>query len=629
MVTRLSAVTADDFLADGLSCVRKGPGSPKGPKSPKRRPSQSTISQVERSSEIAGEQEEVAIALDLGSPVRRSPQGTSSSKSQQSSDGAGKLEEKEVDFVLGAPKRRSPQHTGSSKLQQGSGRAGEQEDAEVDLDLGSPTRRSPQHTSSSRSQQNSGRAGEQEEGEVQSVELQLGSPIRRSPQGTCSSQSHQSSGRACEQEAGEVDLDLEERKQLDAPVRHWIAPGGWQGDHSRSKGSSSSETAKDLKRNSLPRYAAVASEEELEETINSPVGSPPWQQLSEHAGSGGSGYSVEAISSSAVPRADAASGLLRLGDVALGPELGFGRTGRVWSGLNKKTGGAVAVKVVSEDFIEAGEVELRVLESLDDPHIVRYLGHDWRQDGCRRELVIFMEQMPGLSIYSALQQFGAFDADTAGRYACHVLLGLQALHNQGICHRDLKSSNVLLGSRGKCHLADFGCSRTAGTMESSKLHTVCGSPAWMAPEVLMGGGYSYSADIWAVGCLVLEMVTGLAPWAACAFDNEVVAMMRIASGNSTPLDVLPSECALSSSCRDFVQQCLQRDPQTRSAVKDLLQHAFVADASDASLLDTTPAVPRWGFLWDSENFDSSIVKHDVTSSPDNFMSQTFRSIDPK
>merc|ERR1711965_596221 len=130
--------------------------------------------------------------------------------------------------------------------------------------------------------------------------------------------------------------------------------------------------------------------------------------------------------------------------------------------------------------------------------------------------------------------------------------------------------------------------------ESCKLYTVCGSPAWMAPEVLLGGGYSFPADIWALGCLVLEMASNLAPWAACAFDNEVVAMMRIASGDVTPLDVLPAECVLSSSCREFVKQCLEREPQKRSTVEELLGHVFVAYADDPAAAASPGSPPRWG-----------------------------------
>lgn len=384
---------------------------------------------------------------------------------------------------------------------------------------------------------------------------------------------------------------LEQQSQ----ARRWIAPSG------------------------LPRHIAVASEEELEEIVNSPSTSPSsCQQISPLSTSSSSRQSPsakrfskpfsemvssgkhepeETMLSSVAPVVDRrdSGGSLGLKDVIVGPMLSFGRTGRVWSGLNKRTGSAVAVKEISEEHVDAGEAELLVLE---------VNGH--------RDLMILMEQMPGLSLHCALQQFGPLDSNTTGRYTRQVLLGLKSLHDLGVCHRDLKSSNVLLGSCGECRLADFGCSRTAGTMDASQLHTVCGTPAWMAPEVLLGGGYSFPADIWALGCLVLEMATGLAPWASCSFDNEVVAMMRIASGDDTPLDVLPPDCSLSSSCKEFVRMCLQREPQKRSEVGELLLHSFVAYVDDDTVATSTGAVPHWDFVWDSGDFDSSIVKDEYS-----------------
>lgn len=149
------------------------------------------------------------------------------------------------------------------------------------------------------------------------------------------------------------------------------------------------------------------------------------------------------------------------------------------------------------------------------------------------------------------------------------------LHEHRVCHRDLKCDNILIDVSGSCKLADFGCSRRLDVSPEGStiiMKSVKGSIPWMAPEVLMGQGYGKSSDIWAVGCLVLEMALGRNPWGH--FDNIMQAMYRIGMGTKGP--EIPE--SMGTPCKNFVDRCLSRDPKQRPTAPELLDDPFVRTA---------------------------------------------------
>jgi tRNA A-37 threonylcarbamoyl transferase component Bud32 len=268
---------------------------------------------------------------------------------------------------------------------------------------------------------------------------------------------------------------------------------------------------------------------------------------------------------------------LRLADIALGDIIGKGAMGTVYRAMIKVTGEQIAVKVVLKEaagdeaaLIEALDNELTILQNLDHPRIVRYLGHELESD----KLVIFCEYLPGGSISSAIRQFGAFEEETISAHVRQILEGLKYLHENRIIHRDLKAANCLLDLSGAVRLADFGCSKKIENLGGSTviMKTMKGSIPWMAPEVIMGEGYGRAADIWAVGCCVVEMATGKHPWAG-RLDNVLQAMYRIAMCDEH-LDIPPK---LSPNCQDFIQKCTNRNPKLRPTAAELLNHPFVTN----------------------------------------------------
>ncbi|WOK99821.1 mitogen-activated protein kinase kinase kinase NPK1-like [Canna indica] len=262
-----------------------------------------------------------------------------------------------------------------------------------------------------------------------------------------------------------------------------------------------------------------------------------------------------------------------------GELIGCGAFGHVYMGMNLDSGELLAVKQVligttgaskekAQAHVRELEEEVKLLKNLSHPNIVRYLGTT-RED---ETLNILLEFVPGGSISSLLGKFGSFPEAVIRMYTKQLLQGLEYLHRNGIMHRDIKGANILVDNKGCIKLADFGASKQVAklaTMNAAK--SMKGTPYWMAPEVIVQTGHSFSADIWSVGCTVIEMATGKPPWSQQF--QEVAALFHIGTTKSHP----PIPEHLSSEAKDFLLKCLQKEPNSRPSASDLLQHPFVTN----------------------------------------------------
>lgn len=258
-----------------------------------------------------------------------------------------------------------------------------------------------------------------------------------------------------------------------------------------------------------------------------------------------------------------------------GETLGCGMLGTVCKAMDQNTGQMMAVKEVlfdSQDqaddkFRAALQNEISLYKDLKHPQIVSYLGDDYI-DG---RLYIYLEYMAGGSISQMLSQFGAFDESLIVRYMRNLVEGLEYLHTRGppILHRDIKGANILVGLDGTAKLSDFGCSKRS---HHTAVHTLRGSVPWMAPEVMKEQGYGRKADIWSLGCVLIEMATAASPWGH--FDNCIAAMVRIAMTQETP----PIPGHLSNKCRSLTEACTRRNPKERPNATELLCHDLLSGA---------------------------------------------------
>ena len=276
-----------------------------------------------------------------------------------------------------------------------------------------------------------------------------------------------------------------------------------------------------------------------------------------------------------------------------GELIGAGAYGRVFMGMNELTGGLIAIKEMvftqdNEKEMKSLQREVSLMRKFAHPNIVAYLG---TEVGDANTLYIFTEWVPGGSLQSLLKKFGRFKESVVQNYTLQMLKGLKYLHENGVVHRDIKGSNILVDDRGNVKLCDFGASKqvTGGnnnlggqTIQGDNL-SLKGTPYFMAPEVITQTGHGRKADVWSLGCTVLQMSTGQPPWKALNFGNISALMYHIANTAEAP----PMPDDMSPELRSFLNSCFLRNPLTRPSINELLQHPFVQGVGDPKSWEQT------------------------------------------
>uniref|UniRef100_A0A3Q0KFS2 Protein kinase n=1 Tax=Schistosoma mansoni TaxID=6183 RepID=A0A3Q0KFS2_SCHMA len=220
------------------------------------------------------------------------------------------------------------------------------------------------------------------------------------------------------------------------------------------------------------------------------------------------------------------------------------------------------------------ETEVRIMLQLDHPNILRLFG---AVHCVKRGFVdLFIEWMPGGSITSLLQQYGAFNESITLNYGIQLIRGLAYLHKHGILHRDLKGANLLIDSTGTViKISDFGASaRLSGeqSVAGQFQGQVIGTFSFMAPEVLRGETYGRACDIWSVGCCLVEMLTSKPPWHDARLTNRFALMFTIATSNSPP--TYPKD--LTTDLIAVLDACFARNPSDRPTANQLLTYNVFA-----------------------------------------------------
>ncbi|XP_066427150.1 serine/threonine-protein kinase PAK 3-like [Molothrus aeneus] len=259
-------------------------------------------------------------------------------------------------------------------------------------------------------------------------------------------------------------------------------------------------------------------------------------------------------------------------------QIGQGAFGTVYKGLDRATGGEVAIKKMSlrGQNRERAVNEILLLKDKKNPNIVNSLD-SFLVDG---DLWLVMEYMDGGTLRDVVRQTRMAEGEMAA-VSRECLQGLDFLHSNRVIHRDLKSSNILLGMDGSVRLADFGlCAQLSP--EQDQRSSMVGTAHWMAPEVVTRSPYGPKVDIWSFGIVTIEMVEGEPP-----YFRETAAMARaLIRQNGTPQ--LQEPRRLSALLRDFLECSLEPDEERRWAAQELLQHPFLSSAKPLSSL--TPLI---------------------------------------
>jgi len=217
--------------------------------------------------------------------------------------------------------------------------------------------------------------------------------------------------------------------------------------------------------------------------------------------------------------------------------------------------------------------EIMLLRDLDHPNIVKYVQTDLAPE--RDAIDVVLEYVPGGSLKHLLGQYGALEYPVISNYIRQLLDGLSYLHLHGVIHRDLKPANILLTTGGIVKLTDFGSSKRMDALGPGLTKSLKGSPYWMAPEVITKQGHGTAADIWSLGCVVVEMTTGQPPWSNFSHSSKEVMKLIQTPGSKGYLDLPDLPLQACPAVLSFIRLCLRRDSERRPTAAQLLRHPLV------------------------------------------------------
>jgi len=259
--------------------------------------------------------------------------------------------------------------------------------------------------------------------------------------------------------------------------------------------------------------------------------------------------------------------------------LGKGGMGEVYRADDIRLGQPVALKflpaALAADSIRLQRLvdEVRIGRQISHPNVCRL--YDIGETEGHHFLV--MEYVDGEDLASLLRRIGRMPGDKALEIARGLCAGLAAAHEKGIIHRDLKPANVMIDGRGQARIADFGLAALA---HDGSVADMSGTPQYMAPEQLTGGGASLRSDVYALGLVLHEMLTGKR-----VFEAKSLNELRALHADTKPLSLSSSGTDIDPGLDRVIQRCLAKDPTQRPAsAREVLLSLPGGDPLQAAIL---------------------------------------------
>ncbi|KAI5647078.1 hypothetical protein M9H77_33083 [Catharanthus roseus] len=255
----------------------------------------------------------------------------------------------------------------------------------------------------------------------------------------------------------------------------------------------------------------------------------------------------------------------RVGKYELGKTLGEGTFAKVKYAKNLQTGDCVAIKIIDRDrilrhkMVEQIKREISTMKLIKHPNVLKL----FEVMASKTKIYIVLEYVDGGELFDKIAKYGRLKEDEARRYFQQLINAVDYCHSRGVYHRDLKPENLLLDSYGVLKVSDFGLSAFSKQVrEDGLLHTACGTPNYVAPEVLTDKGYDGTAsDIWSCGVILFVLMAGYLP-----FDepNLMGLYRKIQKADFS----FPSW--FSSSSKKLIRRILDPNPLNRMTIPEIL-----------------------------------------------------------
>ena len=261
---------------------------------------------------------------------------------------------------------------------------------------------------------------------------------------------------------------------------------------------------------------------------------------------------------------------ISLSEFELLQTVGIGSFGRVRLTRHKKTDTVSVMKILKKiEIVKQKQVdhiysEYNILTILNHPFIVELKGVNVQHP---QYLYLILEYVPGGELFTLLRNNTNFPVEQAKFYTAHIITIFEYLHSKNIIYRDLKPENILINRNGYLKLTDFGFAKV---INNNKTYTLCGTPEYLAPEIILNKGHGKPVDWWTMGILLYEMLVGIDPFSD---DDPMMIYQKIIKGKIR----FPNN--IDKNAKSLIKHLLVADTTKRfgclkNGVKDIVNHRF-------------------------------------------------------
>ncbi|EGR30379.1 protein kinase domain protein [Ichthyophthirius multifiliis] len=303
---------------------------------------------------------------------------------------------------------------------------------------------------------------------------------------------------------------------------------------------------------------------------------------------------------------------LKIDDFEMKAVLGKGAYAKVVLVKKKDNQKLYALKILKKEMVENRKQEKHVMTernlliNLNHPFIIK-MEYSFQSEA---KLYFCLEYCPGGELFNLLQKREQFNEDQTRFYVSQIVLALEFIHKNNVMYRDLKPENVLIDKQGYIRITDFGLSRD-NIKGYNDAKTVCGTPEYLAPEIILKQGYGKAVDWWTLGCLIYELLTGLPP-----FYND--------NNNDMLFEKIMNENFIfnkqwTKQCQNLLQGLLQKNPKQRlgyNGSQEIKEHPWFNNLDWEVLLKKQykpPFIPQLKSETSLCHFDEEFIQMPINS----------------